>query len=216
MEQMDTPPPGVHRKYNITRVDGRPLDESFEGFVLRLDKCGDPAHVAACRKAIWAYAMAIQRHLPELAMDIFKRWGPNQIEGWEHHYCTGWPATDDFLIEMAVAEALAGRGVWVLVDNDRAARDLEVAIRTRLGGVMGREQVGLAMHQLVDVQAAKPSLLRGLSTMRLERVGTILVANPRRIEQFMREGDIRAILNKKLFMRSLPPIRLVSVETMGD
>ncbi|MOA52938.1 hypothetical protein D3C78_1763200 [compost metagenome] len=73
------------------------------------------------------------------------------------------------------------------------------------------------MHTLVDVQAAKPSLLRGLSTMRLERVGTILVANPRGIEQFMREeGDIRAILNKKLFMRPLPPIRLVSVETMGD
>ena len=216
MEQMDTPPPGVHRKYNITRVDPRPLDESFEGFVLRLDQGGDPAHVAACRKAIWAYALAIQRHLPELAMDIFKRWGPNQIEGWEHHYCTGWPATDDFLIEMTVAEAFAGRGVWVLVDGDRAARDLEVAIRTRLGGVIGRDQVGLAMHTLVDVQAAKPSLLRGLSTMRLERVGTILVANPRRIEQFMREGDIRAILNKKLFMRPLPLPRLVSVETMGE
>lgn len=216
MGNMNTPPSGVYGKYYVTRVDGRPLDESFEGFVLRLDQGGDPAHVAACRKAIWAYAMAIQRHLPELAMDIFKRWGPNQIEGWEHHYCTGWPATDDFLIEMTVAEALAGRGIWVLVDNDRAARDLEVAIRTRLFGVMGREQVGLAMHQLVDVQAAKPSLLRGLSTMRLERVGTILVANPRRNEIFRQEGDLRVILNKKLFMRALPPIRLVSVETMGD
>lgn len=216
MEQMDIPPPGVNRKYNITRVDGRPLDESFEGFVLRLDQGGDPAHVAAGRKAVLAYAMAIQRHLPELAMDILKRWGPNQVEGWEHHYCNGWPATDDFLIEMTVAEAFAGRGVWVLVDNDRAARDLEVAIRTRLGGVMGREQVGLAMHQLVDVQAAKPSMVRGLSTMRLQGTGTILVANPRRLKQFMREGDIRVILNKRLFMRALPPIRLVSVETMGD
>lgn len=216
METRDTTPAGVYRKYNITRVDGQPLDESFEGFVLRLDQGGDPAHVVACRKAVLSYALAIQRHLPELAMDIFKRWGPNQVEGWEHHYCNGWPATDDFLIEMTVAEALAGRGVWVLVDGDRPARDLEVAIRTRLGGVMGREQVGLAMHTLVDVHAAKPSLLRGLSTMRLERIGTILVANPRRIEQFMREGDIRAILNKRLFMRALPPIRLVSVETMGD
>ncbi|MNG40545.1 hypothetical protein D3C84_1291730 [compost metagenome] len=72
------------------------------------------------------------------------------------------------------------------------------------------------MHQLVDVQAAKPSLLRGLSTMRLERVGTILVANPRRTEMFRQEGDLRVILNKKLFMRALPPIRLVSVETMGE
>lgn len=216
MENVDTKPAGVYRKYNITRTDGQPLDESFEGFVLRLDYGGDRAHVAACREAMWTYAMAIQRHLPELALDIFNRWGPNQVKGWEHHYCNGGPATDDFLIEMAVAEAFAGRGVWVLVDGDRAARDLEVAIRTRLGGVIGREQVGLVMHQLVYVQAAKPSLLRGLSTMRLERVGTILVANPRRIEKFMREGDIRAIINKKLFMSSLPPMRLVSVETMGD
>lgn len=216
MENMDTNSAGVYRKYNITRADGQPMAESFEGFVLRLDQGGDPAHVVACRKAVLAYAMAIQRHLPELAMDILKRWGPNQVEGWEHHYCHGWPATDDFLIEMTVAESFAGRGVWVLVDNDRVARDLEVAIRTRLGGVIGREQVGLVMHQLVNVQSAKRSLLRGLSTMRLERIGTILVANPRRIEQFMGEGDIRAILNKKLFMRPLPTIRLVSVETMGD
>lgn len=44
--------------------------------MLRLDDGGkDPAHVQACRKAVLAYAEAIQGYLPKLAEDIRGRYG---------------------------------------------------------------------------------------------------------------------------------------------
>lgn len=54
----------------------KPCDENAEYFVLRLDKNGsDPKHIEACRKAVIAYAVNIEPHLPELAKDLIERYG---------------------------------------------------------------------------------------------------------------------------------------------
>jgi hypothetical protein len=66
---------GLYNKYILQKTDGRPLDENSEYFILRLDKGGDREHVIASRKAILTYAGAIRNYLPELASDIYKRWG---------------------------------------------------------------------------------------------------------------------------------------------
>lgn len=73
----DQNPQGLHGRYRITKIDGSPVDEGAEYFVLRLDPgCGDPAHAAACRKAVMAYAAEIEPHLPHLAADLKARYAP--------------------------------------------------------------------------------------------------------------------------------------------
>ena len=87
-------PTGLHQKYyiqkisHITEVDSdnfdpklfqhqsflEPLDDGFEGFVLRLDKGGDPKHVEACRKAVLKYAEEIKDYLPELSKDLLDKY----------------------------------------------------------------------------------------------------------------------------------------------
>lgn len=76
-------PKGLHKKYYIQKIvigvekqdfDLEPLDEGFEGFVLRLDKGGDKKHVDACRKAILTYAEEIKDYLPELSKDLFEKY----------------------------------------------------------------------------------------------------------------------------------------------
>ena len=70
-------PKGLHQKHHIQKINSsglEPLDEGFEGFVLRLDKGGDPKHVEACRKAILTYAEEIKDYLPELSKDLFDRY----------------------------------------------------------------------------------------------------------------------------------------------
>lgn len=213
---MDNQTHGLYQNYRISHGDGRPVEPTFEGFVLRLDQGGDRTHVAACREAMLTYGVAIQRKQPQLAIDIFKRWGPAQPEGWEHRYFKQRPDTEHYLISQVVAEVCAGRGVWLLLDNDRAARDMEVDIRTQLDAALGSKQARQAMQQRVDVTALDPRHLRGLGSARLQGVNTILIDNPKNSALFRREGDPRLLLNKRLFMISLPPIRLVSVETIGN
>ena len=84
---------GLYRKYYIQKIvpkkkrkffsswleddkdfDLEPLDNGFEGFVLRLDEGGDPNHVEACRKAILTYADEIKGYLPELSKDLIERY----------------------------------------------------------------------------------------------------------------------------------------------
>lgn len=70
----DANPNGLHVKYRIFRAD---MSEPAPGeyFVLRLDDgCKDPAHTAACRKAVLAYADEIEHHLPQLAADLRARY----------------------------------------------------------------------------------------------------------------------------------------------
>ena len=72
---------GIINKYVISKVDGSPVDENAEHFVLRLDAGGsDPKHIEACRKAIVAYARAIKNHLPKLSEEILLKYDPN---GWK-------------------------------------------------------------------------------------------------------------------------------------
>lgn len=68
-------PNGFHQKYFVAKMNGQPLEPGAEYFVLRLDAGGDPAHVAACRRAILEYAKVIQSVLPELAEDLTNRYG---------------------------------------------------------------------------------------------------------------------------------------------
>lgn len=69
-------PKGFHQRFNIERIDGKPIDSNAEYFCLRLDGGGtDPAHIAACRKAIITYAHEIAPHIPQLAEDLIARYG---------------------------------------------------------------------------------------------------------------------------------------------
>lgn len=68
-------PKGLHQRYIISKTSGEPVDESAEYFVLRLDGGGDDQiHIAACRQAVLTYAEAIKDHLPELSVDLKKRY----------------------------------------------------------------------------------------------------------------------------------------------
>ena len=58
-----------HRNYRL-----KPMDEGFEGFVLRFDGGGDPKHVEACRKAILIYANEIRDYIPQLSKDLIEKY----------------------------------------------------------------------------------------------------------------------------------------------
>lgn len=68
-------PNGLHGRYIVEKVNGEPVDENAEYFILRLDKNGnDTKHIAACRKAIMTYAKEIKDHLPKLSKDLIERY----------------------------------------------------------------------------------------------------------------------------------------------
>lgn len=67
---------GLINKYIISRRDGTPIDPEDEYFVLKVSGKGDPIHIAACRKAVIAYAEAIKDHLPILSEDLIYRYKP--------------------------------------------------------------------------------------------------------------------------------------------
>ena len=68
-------PAGLHQRYFVEKLDGEPMDDRAEYFILRLDKFGtDPKHISACRKAILTYADEIRDHLPKLADDLIQRY----------------------------------------------------------------------------------------------------------------------------------------------
>jgi len=78
-KQLDNPK-GLHKRYNVSKSNGKPVDENAEYFVLRVDLNGkDPKHIEACRKAVITYAENIQDHLPELSQDLIKRYGKKQL-----------------------------------------------------------------------------------------------------------------------------------------
>lgn len=78
LKNIEQNPKGLHIRYNVSKPDGSPVDESAEYFVLRLDdETKDKLHLVACRKAIKTYAEEIRDHLPELAEDIIKRYVKN-------------------------------------------------------------------------------------------------------------------------------------------
>jgi len=73
MPTQESNPRGFHQRFNLSKVDGTPIDPEAVYFVLRLDGKGrDPKHIAACRKAALAYADAIESSLPVLASDLRK------------------------------------------------------------------------------------------------------------------------------------------------
>lgn len=50
-------PNGLHRRYEVRKADGSPVDPNAVYFVLRLDSDGtDPDHIQACRVAALAYS----------------------------------------------------------------------------------------------------------------------------------------------------------------
>lgn len=64
-------PNGLHLRYVVQKANGEPVDPRARYFVLRYDNNGDdPAHIAACRLALLAYANAIKPHLPQLSMEL--------------------------------------------------------------------------------------------------------------------------------------------------
>lgn len=68
-------PNGLHGRYIVEKVNGEPIDDDAEYFILRLDKNGsDPKHIAACRKAIMTYAEEIKDHLPKLSQDLIEKY----------------------------------------------------------------------------------------------------------------------------------------------
>lgn len=68
-------PKGLHGRYIIDKVNGEPMDDRAEYFILRLDEFGnDPIHIAACLKAVTTYAKEIYPYLPQLAEDLIERY----------------------------------------------------------------------------------------------------------------------------------------------
>jgi predicted secreted Zn-dependent protease len=79
-------PNGFHRRYEISKTTGEPVEDNAEYMVLRLDWGGDDKeHIRACRIAAAAYAMAIEHHLPELSKDLLERYTPipKNAEDWD-------------------------------------------------------------------------------------------------------------------------------------
>lgn len=74
LQTQEQNPKGLHARYRVEKIKG-PTDPNAEYFVLRLDSGGsDPRHIAACRKAVLAYANEIEDHLPSLAADLRERY----------------------------------------------------------------------------------------------------------------------------------------------
>lgn len=75
------PQSGLKRKYAISKLDGSPTEPGSDYFVLRLDTIqSDKRHLHACRKAIRAYAVAIQQYNPVLASEILNRYPEVEVK----------------------------------------------------------------------------------------------------------------------------------------
>ena len=62
---------GLINKYKLEKTNGNPIDPNAKYFVLRYDAGQkDKKHGAACRKALYKYALEIADHLPELSKDL--------------------------------------------------------------------------------------------------------------------------------------------------
>lgn len=59
---------GFRQKYNLTKVNGHPIDPGAKYFVLRYDAEGDPH----ARVALEAYASSVRSDNPQLSGDIFE------------------------------------------------------------------------------------------------------------------------------------------------
>lgn len=191
-----TTPAGLFNKYLITRTDGQPLHPEFDGFVLRLDEHGDPAHVAACRQAVMAYAKAIERTLPQLALDIARRWGPVP-EGWEHHIIEHPADHLHFLVDKAASLMLSSRRVLFIVSSENLVRTAEQLLKQSLWHQLGRNPVQLERECMI--LPASGRLLRGLYPA--ETAHCVLIENPLASDFSMREGDPRKMVNKRLMGR---------------
>lgn len=56
-------PTGLHRRYNVTKANGEPVDPGSIYFVARIDDGGDDhVHLEACRNAVRAYCQLIFRY----------------------------------------------------------------------------------------------------------------------------------------------------------
>jgi hypothetical protein len=71
----DENPKGLHRRYQVTKLNGEHTDPMATYFVLRLDNMGrDGLHVQACRAAARAYADYVQSgaapHLAKVGADL--------------------------------------------------------------------------------------------------------------------------------------------------
>jgi len=67
---------GLKQRYNLTKVNGEPVDPNGIYFVLRLDNgSSDKKHLSACRAAWAAYAKSLkdQKHLLYLCRDIVQQ-----------------------------------------------------------------------------------------------------------------------------------------------
>lgn len=73
MPPKEANPSGLHQRYNVTKVSGKPVDPMATYFVLRLDSHGDDYdHIRACRAAADAYADVAGDvpHLEQIAADL--------------------------------------------------------------------------------------------------------------------------------------------------
>tara|TARA_R110000850_G_scaffold265835_1_gene395893 strand:- start:58 stop:294 length:237 start_codon:yes stop_codon:yes gene_type:complete len=70
---------GLKQKYNIQKVDGRPVDENAKYFVLRYD-CNqlNKDFEQASKKALLVFAEHIESTIPELAYDLRSEISQNQ------------------------------------------------------------------------------------------------------------------------------------------
>jgi len=188
-----TTPAGLYNKYLITRTDGQPLHPEFEGFVLRLDEHGDPAHVAACRKAVMTYAKAIERTLPQLALDIMRRWDPVP-EGWEHHIIERPADHLHFLVDKAAYHMLSARRVLFIVSSENLVRTVEQLLKQSLWHQLGR--MPPAFERECMILPASGRLMRGLYPA--ETAHCVLIEDPLSSAFAKQEGDPRKMVNKRL------------------
>lgn len=78
----DENPNGFHSKYNISKLNGKPLDPRAEFFILRLDEhSSDQVHILACRNAVLAYADSIAATKPAMALDLYGRYNSHPQTG---------------------------------------------------------------------------------------------------------------------------------------
>ena len=79
-------PNGFHRKYAVTRLDGKPLPDDAEFVVLRVDKGTDPNFRDAALEAIQVFAREIFPHNEQMAVEMLERYPTKESEGKARNY----------------------------------------------------------------------------------------------------------------------------------
>lgn len=106
------------RKYNVSKVDGSPVDPKARYFVLRLDLTSDSLEYLAARKAIMAYTKACTDWRPELAQDLNLRFAitaeTEQLLGALHAMQSLQAAADTLLVSYRTRSALLLEIITVL------------------------------------------------------------------------------------------------------